>query len=224
MLPVLQSSKHFDITKIDVWSMLKFRITDCNSLDGIQNVEQVKEVALFYASEILPCVSEKCSLSKTYNTISELTNIHEEIFAFFLFGYLIKNTDIQLDIPFFQEEHFFEHELPEEIKKIFGFLKTASNAMTKLHDGKRKRKLPRADCKIFEHEYYVPMGNALILVRKLDVSGRSEKKLLQMVIQSQLNKVNNCDKEPLEEQEQMKEDIFSDDIKDQFDCQQVFGV
>lgn len=45
-----------------------------------------------------------------------------------------------------------------------------------------------------------------------------------MVIQSQLNKVNNCDKEPLEEQEQMKEDIFSDDIKDQFDCQQVFGV
>ena len=68
------------------------------------------------------------------------------------------------------------------------------------------------------------MGNALRLIRLLDVSGRSEKKLLQMVIQSQLNKVNNCDKEPLEEQEQMIENIFSDDIKDQFDCQQVFGV
>ena len=176
-------------TLFDVWSVFLYRFTETNLMKTYEAFENIQCMAIFYYDHIMPCINDRYGDTRTSEKLSVFCNFHEEVFAFFLLAYNLRNLNKNLlDEPFFLKPGFEMGELSQEIQKIVQDFIRAHQGVLKLFEKSKKIKLPRSDNTIFHDEVYRPLGCALFRLRKLNVNLRNEAKMIDILVEEEVKR------------------------------------
>ena len=170
------------LQSFDVWSVILFRLMNVEQFNYEFEHESVLDVTLFYATKILPCVNDFYAETKSTKRLSQVNNVHDEVFAFFIFVFLARNSGINGCVPFFQKNNFHKENYSEAIQRIVRFLDDAYAGLKLVHDGTtQEQKFPRANCKTFQDKCYKPLFALFSTLRGLEVCAHNEIRLMNLI-------------------------------------------
>ena len=173
-----------------------FRLNGSKHFSFEYQLNDILDVNFFYVDEVLPLVNPRYFALKATSKLSECNNIHDEIFAFFIFVFFAFNSGIKNIIPFFQQESFDVSQYSSEIKKIVGFLNAAHDGIkqTVFRNIDEKNTMPRSNCKNFQNKCFKPLYLLFYNLRKMIICHENEELMVKFIKNRQSVKLpeENC--------------------------------
>ena len=165
-----------------------FRLNGSENFSYQYKLSDILDVNFFYVNEVLPLVNPRYLASKASSKLSVSNNIHDEVFAFFIFAFFAFNSGINNVKPFFKQENFDVSKYSNEMKNIFIHLNAAYDGINKTVYKKigEKYKMPRSNCKIFQEICFKPLFLLFYNLRKMNICHENEELMMNMIKNRQM--------------------------------------